>query len=149
MVVIVAETVSLGILSLPFAISTMGLGPGLILLIVIAAISWVSGHIVWRFVMRFPHVHSYADALALMFGPTGRWIGEIMQTLLLVFLMAAHIVVSSKSFDTLTAKAICSIFFKVIAAVVCWVFTIPRELKKTSYVSIACESFQASDNAQR
>lgn len=82
----IAETVSLGILSLPAAVSRIGLVPGAILTVSFGVLTTYTGYLVHKFKMRYPDVHSFADAAGLIFGRWGRYIAEIMTGIFLIFI---------------------------------------------------------------
>lgn len=69
--------IGLGVLSIPSAFDTLGLIPGIICLIVIAAITTWSDYIVGVFKLQHPEVYSIDDAGGLMFGRIGR---EVLAT---------------------------------------------------------------------
>ncbi|KAI7255819.1 hypothetical protein KC345_g11069 [Hortaea werneckii] len=89
-----AETVSLGILSLPSALATLGYLPGILLILTLGLLSWYTGHIIYALKMQhFASIHSYADIFDILWpGGPGRWFGEVATNLMLVFIVAAHIV---------------------------------------------------------
>ncbi|KAI6886001.1 hypothetical protein KC334_g15717 [Hortaea werneckii] len=98
-----AETVSLGILSLPSALATLGYVPGVLLILTLGLLSWYTGTIIFHLKMRhFDSIHSYADIFALWLGRPGRWSGEVATNLMLVFIVAAHIVTFSVMMNVLT-----------------------------------------------
>src|ERR1700744_2703707 len=66
--VMVAETISLGILSLPRAMADLGIVPGLILLVCLGAMASYSGFVIGQFKIRHPHIHSFACAGEVLFG---------------------------------------------------------------------------------
>lgn len=73
--------IGLGVLSIPSAFDALGLVPGVICLIVIAAtMSW-SGYMVGVFKLNHREVYGIDDATGLMFGPVGREILGIGLTL--------------------------------------------------------------------
>ncbi|KAI7022694.1 hypothetical protein KC366_g12929 [Hortaea werneckii] len=89
-----AETVSLGILSLPSALATLGYIPGILLILTLGLLSWYTGHIIYQLKMQhFTSIHSYADIFDILWpGGPGRWVGEVATNLVLVFIVAAHVV---------------------------------------------------------
>ncbi|KAI6791290.1 hypothetical protein KC361_g7413 [Hortaea werneckii] len=89
-----AETVSLGILSLPSALATLGYIPGILLLLNLGLLSWYTGTIIYEIkIQHFSSIHSYADIFALWLGRrAGRGFGEVVTNLMLVFIVAAHVV---------------------------------------------------------
>jgi amino acid permease len=54
----VAETISLGVLSLPAALSVLGIIPGLILIVFLGILASYTGYVIGQFKIRYPHVHS-------------------------------------------------------------------------------------------
>ncbi|KAJ4523690.1 hypothetical protein HRR83_000337 [Exophiala dermatitidis] len=66
--------IGLGVLSIPAVFDVLGLIPGVICLLVIAAITTWSDYMVGMFKLRHRDVYSIDDAGALMFGKTGRYI---------------------------------------------------------------------------
>ncbi|KAI7457208.1 hypothetical protein KC351_g18770, partial [Hortaea werneckii] len=65
--VMIAETVSLGILSLPSALATLGYIPGILLILTLGLLSWYTGHIIYQLKMQhFASMHSYADIFDIL-----------------------------------------------------------------------------------
>jgi hypothetical protein len=142
----VAETISLGILSLPSVLSKVGLIPGIILLLGMGLFATYSGYVMYQFKMEYPWVKSMADAGEVMFKPwgdkakqLGREVGGAAQTIFLIFSMASHILTWTICFDILTDHAVCNVVWGIIGLAVFWMFDLPRTLKKMSYFSIACK----------
>ncbi|EXJ85496.1 hypothetical protein A1O1_05860 [Capronia coronata CBS 617.96] len=135
--VMVAETISLGILSLPRAMATLGIVPGLILLVCLGAMASYSGYVIGQFKIRYPHIHSMGCAGEVLFG---RWGGEILgwgQFLFYVFIMGSHILTFSIMMNAITEHGACTIIWMVVGTILSLVFTLPRTLKNLSYYSVA------------
>lgn len=163
--VMVAETISLGILSLPQAMSTVGVIPGLILLLGLGAFASYSGVVIGQFKLRHPHIHSMECAGRVLFG---QWGGRIIgwgqvswncwcqqlwvlfsyhlasadtlacdQYLFYIFVMGSHILTFAICMNRLTGRSTCTIAWMVIGMVVSLLCTLPRTLKHLSYYSIA------------
>lgn len=135
--VMVAETISLGILSLPQAMATLGIVPGLILLICLGAMASYSGFVIGQFKLRYPHIHSMGCAGEVLFG---RWGGEILgwgQFLFYVFIMGSHILTFSIMLNAITDHGRCTIVWMVVGTILSLGFTLPRTLKNLSYYSVA------------
>jgi len=133
---LVAETISLGILSLPAVVATVGFVPGMILIVSLGFITTYTGYVIGQFKHAFPHVHSYADAGELMFGRFGKEFAEVCQMLVFLFIMGAHILTFSVMMNVLTGHATCSLVFGAAGAIISFVLTIPRTMKNMSYISI-------------
>ena len=153
----VAENISLGILSLPSAVATLGMAPfvhpfptrhvhilthlfrAAILIVFLAGLSWYTGYVIGQFKIRYPHVHSMGDAGEILLGSFGRELFGIGQLLLLIFLMASHILTFTILMNTLTDHSTCTIVFGVVGLVVCCIGALPRTMAKVYWMSIACE----------
>lgn len=70
--IMIAESISIGILSLPSVLATIGLVPGVILIVGLGIIATYTGYVYGQFKEAYPHVHNMADAGEVMFGSVGR-----------------------------------------------------------------------------
>ncbi|TGO33331.1 hypothetical protein BHYA_0252g00120 [Botrytis hyacinthi] len=91
--IMIAETISLGILALPSVLTTVGLIPGLLLIISMGTLAWYSGFLIHRFRTAYPSIISWADACSILLAPlgmpnVGREMAGMAQILFLLFLMA-------------------------------------------------------------
>ncbi|KZF21491.1 amino acid transporter [Xylona heveae TC161] len=140
--IMIAETISLGILSLPSVLATIGMVPGVILIVGLGILATYTGLLIGQFKIRYPGVHSMADAGEVLFQPLGmgRFGKELFgaaQTLYLIFSMASHLLTWTICLNTITNSATCTIVWSVVGLVVFWLFDLPRTLKKMSWLSIA------------
>ena len=142
----IAETISLGILSLPSVLAAIGLVGGLILVIGLGIIATYTGYVIGQFKLAYPHIHNMADAGEVLFTPLGPRAASIgreffgaAQIIFLIMIMGSHILTWIIAFNTITGHVTCSIVWGVVGLVVLFLFTLPRTLKKVSYFSIACE----------
>lgn len=132
----IAETIALGILALPSVLAAIGIVPALILLIGLGIIAIYTGYTLGQFKLRYPHVHNMADAGEILFGPIGRELLGAAQVIFFVFVLGAHILTASIMFNTLTGHATCTIVWSVIAMLICLVLTLPRTLHKVSFLCV-------------
>ncbi|KAJ5453935.1 uncharacterized protein N7458_004891 [Penicillium daleae] len=140
--IMIAETISLGILSLPSAVATLGLVPAVILIVGLGLLATYTGYVIGQFKLRYPHVHSMADAGEVLFGRVGlaRFGREFLgtaQLLFLVFIMGSHLLTFTVMMNTLTNHGTCSIVFGVVGLVISFIFALPRTLRKVSWFSFA------------
>ncbi|KAJ5819986.1 hypothetical protein N7474_005577 [Penicillium riverlandense] len=140
--IMIAETVSLGILSLPSAVATLGLVPAVIIIVGLGILATYTGYVIGQFKLRYPEVHSMGDAGAVLFGRFGmaRFGKELLgtaQLLFLIFIMGSHLLTFTVMMNTLTEHATCSIVFGVVGLVVSFVCALPRTLRKVSWFSFA------------
>lgn len=106
--ILFAETVSLGILSLPSVIATVGIAPGIALIVVMAILSGYSGLIFGEFCMQYPEIESFGDVGDVV----GRAVGgpavgvafrEFLgwgQTVFQIFVMGSHLLTWTISMNT-------------------------------------------------
>ncbi|KAJ5555831.1 hypothetical protein N7535_008262 [Penicillium sp. DV-2018c] len=140
--IMIAETISLGILSLPSAVAVLGLVPAVILIVGLGAVATYTGYVIGQFKLRYPHVHSMGDAGEVLFTPLGipRFGRELLgtaQLLFLIFIMASHILTFTVMMNTVTDHATCSIVFGIVGLVVSFILALPRTLRKVSWFSFA------------
>jgi len=136
----VAETISLGILSLPAAVAGLGLAPAIIILISLGLIASYTGYVIGQLKWRYPHISSMADAGEVLMGKFGKEILFGGQILYLVFLMASHLLTFSVAMNTITVHGTCSIVFGIVGLVLSLGLSLPRTLKNMSWLSLACGS---------
>lgn len=144
----VAETISLGILSLPAAIAGLGLVPGLIILIGLGLLATYTGLVIGQFKLRHPHISSMADAGEVLMGPFGRELFGTGQLLFLIFLMASHILTFTVALNTITGYGTCSIVFGVVGLILSLILALPRTLEKMSWLSLVCKPDLGSLSSQ-
>lgn len=134
----ITETISLGALSLPAALSVLGIIPGLTLIVFLGILASYTGYVIGQFKIRYPHVRSMADAGEILFGAIGREVLGFGQLFFTVFIMAAHILSFSIMMNAITSHDTCTIVFSSMAGMlVSLIFTLPRTLGNLSYYCIA------------
>ncbi|KAL1859580.1 hypothetical protein Daus18300_009581 [Diaporthe australafricana] len=144
-IVLFAETVSLGILSLPAVIANVGLAPGIALIVFMAILSGYSGLVFGEFCMLYPDVQSFGgvgDIIGRSVGgpAMGVFFSEFLgwgQTIFQIFVMGSHLLTWTIAMNTLTNSSQCTVMWAGVGLVVFWVFNIPRNLNIASYLSIA------------
>lgn len=135
----VAETISMGILSLPAAFANLGLVPGIIILVGLGIIATYTGYVIGQFKCRYPQISSVADAGEILLGPFGRELFFIGHMLYNVFIMASHILTFTVAFNTITEHGTCSLAFGIVGLVLSFILSVPRTLSKMTWLSLACK----------
>ncbi|KAJ9199518.1 hypothetical protein DTO271D3_138 [Paecilomyces variotii] len=135
-IIMVAETISLGILSLPAAVASLGLVPAIILIVGLGLLATYTGYVIGQFKLRYPHVHSMADAGEIMLGRFGRELLGNAQLLFLIFIMGSHLLTFTVMMNTVTEHGTCSIVFGIVGMIVSFVCALPRTMKNVSWMSI-------------
>ncbi|TVY48277.1 N amino acid transport system protein [Lachnellula occidentalis] len=123
-----SEYICLAIMSFPYSYSVLGLVPGLILTVVIAAFVLYTSLVVWEFCLRHPEVRDVCDIGQMLFwGKTWAWYATAVMFLLNnTFIQGLHVLVFAKYLNTITNHSQCTIVFAVIAALICWLCSLPR-----------------------
>ncbi|EMD00264.1 hypothetical protein BAUCODRAFT_64323 [Baudoinia panamericana UAMH 10762] len=135
--VMIAETISLGILSLPSVLASIGLVPGLILIVSLGLIATYTGYTMYQFKLVYPGVHNMADVGEVLMGPIGREVLGAAQVIFLIFTMGSHVLTFTIAMNAITGHATCTIVWGIIGLVILCICSLPRTLKKVSYMSIA------------
>ncbi|KAB8070416.1 transmembrane amino acid transporter protein-domain-containing protein [Aspergillus leporis] len=135
LLVMVAESISLGVLSLPAAVATLGLLPAVLLIVVVGIISTYAGYVLGQFKWRYPHVSNMADVGEVLLGPFGRELLSVAQTLFLIFLMGSHLLTFTVALNNISRHATCSIVFSIVGLVVSFICSLPRTLENISFLS--------------
>ncbi|CAG8023945.1 unnamed protein product [Penicillium salamii] len=133
--IMIAETISLGILSLPKALATLGLVPGIFAIIVIGIISTYTGYTIGQFKCRHVQVHSMADAGDILMGRFGRATLDAAQIVFFMLVMGSHILTFSIMMNVLTEHSSCTIVFSTLGLLVSLILTLPRRLERLSHLS--------------
>ncbi|KAL8681675.1 MAG: hypothetical protein Q9186_002192 [Xanthomendoza sp. 1 TL-2023] len=132
----IAETVSLGVLSLPSVLAETGVVSGVILILGLGAIATYTGYVIGQFKLAYPSVHNMADAGEVMLGPIGREVFGAAQMLFIMFNMGSHILTFSIMMNTISEHATCSIVFGFVGLVVSLICTLPRTLHQISHMAV-------------
>ncbi|KAJ5242055.1 uncharacterized protein N7469_000382 [Penicillium citrinum] len=135
----IAESVSLGVLSLPATLASLGLAPAIILIIGLGLLATYTGYVIAQFHQRYPHIQNLADAGEVLFGAFGRELFGIGQLLFSIFIMGSHILTFSVMMNTVTEHGTCTMVFTTVGFVICMVCSLPRTMKNMTYIS--CASF--------
>ncbi|KAJ6150337.1 Amino acid transporter transmembrane [Penicillium samsonianum] len=135
----IAESVSLGVLSLPKTLAQLGLAPALILIIGLGILATYTGYTIHQFRARYPHIQNLADAGEVLFGAFGRELFGLGQLLFSIFIMGSHILTFSVMMNTVTEHGTCTMVFTAVGFLICFVCSLPRTMKNMTYIS--CMSF--------
>lgn len=133
----ICESVSLGVLSLPSAVSTLGMVPGVILIVGLGLLATYTGYNIGLMRERYPHIQNLADAGEILMGSFGREIFGLGQFLFCIFVMGSHILTFRVMMNTITEHGTCSIVFSLIGMLISLVLSIPRTMKGMTWISFA------------
>ncbi|GAA5852864.1 hypothetical protein JCM8547_004713 [Rhodosporidiobolus lusitaniae] len=127
--------IGLGVLSIPSVFHTLGLVPGLLILLFVAGLTtytdwYISGP--WK--RKHPQCYSVSDAGYIMWGPIGREICGAGYWLFLVFVVGAALVGLSTALNAISLHATCTAVFVVVAAVATYPFASLRTLGSVRWI---------------
>lgn len=124
--IFINNEVGIGILSLPTALSHLGLIPGLIAIIGLGLLSTYTAYVLVQFWRRYPHCDSVVDVFKVI---GGRKLGGFVAfcfILNLCLTCASANLTMSIAFNTLSNNAICTVGWIAIPLILCWLLCIPR-----------------------
>ncbi|MCJ1406978.1 hypothetical protein MMC19_001048 [Ptychographa xylographoides] len=138
-----AEYICLAIMSFPYSYSVLGLVPGLILTVVVAALVLYTSLIVWEFCLRHPEVRDVCDLGQMLFyNWTWVWYATaVMFILNNTFIQGLHVLTGAKYLNTMTNHSVCTIGFSAIMTVISWICSLPRTFDTLSKLATASAFF--------
>ncbi|KAJ7063542.1 transmembrane amino acid transporter protein-domain-containing protein [Mycena amicta] len=129
-----SEYICLAILSFPWSYSVLGLVPGVLVTLGVAASVQYTSLIVWKFCLKHPEVRDVCDIGRIIFGGS-QWAYNFTAVMFILnntFIQALHCLVGAKLLNTLSGSALCTVGFSAIAAILCFIVTLPRTLSQLS-----------------
>jgi amino acid permease len=135
-VLMIAEIVSNGMLSLPSSLAIVGIVPGVLVIAFLGIFATFTSWILIQFKLRHPEVHSMGDAGFIMFGPIGR---EILGAGTVIFAVCAtggQLLAGQIALAELSNNKLCLMLYTGIFAIPTLIFSLPRTLDKLSWLSI-------------
>lgn len=129
-----SEYIVLAIMSFPWSYSVLGLVPGLILTVFVAATVLYTGLIIAEFCEKFPHLQNICDIGQYLFGGY-RWAWYATAVCFLlnnILIQGLHVLVGAKYLNTITNHSICTVGFSGIVAGISLVFSLPRTFSSLS-----------------
>ncbi|KAF7305136.1 Protein kinase domain-containing protein [Mycena kentingensis (nom. inval.)] len=129
-----SEYICLAILSFPWSYSVLGLVPGVLVTIGVAASVQYTSLLVWKFCLKHPEVRDVCDIGRIIWGGSqwGYNFTAVMFILNNTFIQGLHCLVGAKLLNTLSNSALCTIAFSAVSAILCFIITLPRTLNQLS-----------------
>lgn len=129
LLILITNAVGLGVLSLPHALHTLGLIPGLITIVGMGVLTGYTAYTFLQFYRSYPHIVNVADIGRLI---GGKWLEVLIGTLLVAMLClcgASCILTLSIGLNFITSHGMCTIGFIGLATLVSWALCVPRSMK--------------------
>ncbi|KAK4066721.1 Neutral amino acid permeasde [Trichoderma simmonsii] len=142
-----SEYICLAIMSFPWSYSVLGLVPGLILTVVVAALVLYTSLVLWEFCLRHPEVRDVCDIGQMLFWGKewAWWLTAIMFVLNNTFIQALHVLVGAEYLNTMTASdkvgGCRTVEFGVVVTVICLIASLPRTFSMMSKLGTASAIF--------
>lgn len=142
-----SEYICLAIMSFPWSYRYLGLIPGLILTIVVAALVLYTSLIMWKFCLRHPEIRDVCDlGQTLFWGKKWAWWGTaIMFVLNNTFIQGLHVLVGAKYINTMTESDTIggcrTVEFSILVTFICWIGSLPRTFEMMSKLGTASAAF--------
>ncbi|GAB5589806.1 hypothetical protein Unana1_04706 [Umbelopsis nana] len=130
----IAETVSNGTTALPSVLGTIGLVPGVLLIVGLGIFALYTGILLGKFKLRHAQVHNMGDAGNVLFGRIGR---EIFTFGSITFALASTSgqLLSGQIALNVLDSSVCQLVWLVVFAVATFLCALPRTLEKMSWLS--------------
>lgn len=135
-VLMIAEIVSNGMLSLPSSLAVVGLVPGVVVIVFLGVFGLFTAWILIKFKLRHPEVHNMGDAGYILFGPLGREVLSFGTIVFAVFATGGQLLAGQIALGTLSSNKLCLMLYTGIFAIPTLICALPRTLDRLSWLSI-------------
>ncbi|KAM6504680.1 hypothetical protein FSOLCH5_015182 [Fusarium solani] len=129
--------IGLGVLSIPVAFDVLGMIPGVICMMVIAALSTWGSYVIGEFKLNHREIYGIDDAAGIMFGRVDREIVGFCFILFLIFGAGSGMLSVSISFNAVSTHGTCTAVFVAVAAIIVLCFASLRTLDRISFLAWA------------
>ncbi|KAG7902770.1 hypothetical protein KL907_003903 [Ogataea polymorpha] len=131
-----SEYVCLAVMSFPWSFSVLGVVPGILCTVFVSLCVLYTSLTLWRFCLKHPQVQDICDiGQHLLWGQRWAWwFTAVCFILNNTFIQGLHVLTGAKYLNTITNHAVCTVDFCVVAAVICFVFSLPRTFSGLSFM---------------
>ncbi|RSM08407.1 hypothetical protein CEP52_004660 [Fusarium oligoseptatum] len=109
--------IGLGVLSIPSAFDALGIIPGIICLLTVAALTSWSDYVIGMFKLRHREIWGIDDAAGLMFGKVGQEFLGVAFVLYTIFVAASGILGISISLNAMSTHGACTAVFVAVSSI--------------------------------
>ncbi|CAD0105777.1 unnamed protein product [Aureobasidium uvarum] len=121
--------IGLGVLSIPAVFNSLGMIPGIICLLVIAAITTWSDYMVGAFKLNHPEVYGIDDVGRLLFGKIGRGVMGV------AYVLWSGMLSISIALNALSTHGACTAVFVAVAAIIGFIFCSIQTLGRITWLA--------------
>lgn len=136
-VLMIAEIVSNGMLSLPSSLAVVGMAPGIILIIFLGVFATYTSWLLVKFKLRHPEVHNMGDAGLILFGPIGREVLSFGTCIFAIFATGGQLLAGQIALAALSDNKLCLMLYTGIFALATLVLSIPRTFDGLGWISVS------------
>lgn len=134
-VLMIKTQIGLGVLSIPAVLDTLGMGPGLVVLVVIGCITTWSNYEIGVFKKNHPSVYGIDDVGQKLLGRFGREVMAIVFVLFWIFVAGAGMLGISISLNAVSFHGTCTAVFVAVAALIGFLFGSIQTLHEVSWLA--------------
>ena len=134
----ITNQVGIGILSLPAALQTLGLVPGIICIIGMGILVTYTAYVLLQFFRKYPTVLNCVDCFRIIGGAPLAIIVGIAFVLNLILTCASAVLTMSIALNSMSEHALCTVLFILIPTLVSWILCFPRKMKFMADFGILC-----------
>ncbi|KAK7058779.1 hypothetical protein VNI00_001403 [Paramarasmius palmivorus] len=132
----IAEIVSNGMLSLPSALAVVGIVPAVILIVFLGIFGLYTAKLLIDFKLNHPSVHNMGDAGYILGGPFIRELLAGGTIIFAIFGTGSEILSGQQALSTLSDNALCTVYFVLIFAAATFLLSLPRTLGNLSWLGL-------------
>ncbi|WAO95003.1 Aa-trans domain-containing protein [Fusarium falciforme] len=127
--------IGLGVLSIPSAFDALGIIPGIICLLTVAALTSWSDYVIGMFKLRHREIWGIDDAAGLMFGKVGQEFLGVAFVLYTIFVAASGILGISISLNAMSTHGACTAVFVAVSSIAVFACSSIRTLANISWLA--------------
>ncbi|KAI7185699.1 transmembrane amino acid transporter [Hortaea werneckii] len=135
-ILMIAEIVSNGMLSLPSSLAVVGIVPGLIIIVFLGVFATYTSWLLVKFKMNHPEVHNMGDAGYILFGAVGREVLAFGTIVFAVFATGGQLLAGQIALASLSDGKLCLMLYTGIFAIPTLICSFPRTLDGLSWLSV-------------
>lgn len=135
-ILMIAEIVSNGMLSLPSSLAAVGMVPGLIIIIFLGIFATYTSWLLVEFKLRHPQVHNMGDAGYILFGAVGREVMSFGTCCFAIFACGGQLLAGQIALASLSDSKLCLMLYTGIFAIPTLFLSVPRTFHGLSWISI-------------
>ncbi|KAG1755078.1 transmembrane amino acid transporter protein-domain-containing protein [Suillus paluster] len=133
----IAEIVSNGMLSLPSALAVVGIVPAVILIVFLGIFGLYTAKLLIDFKLNHSNVHTMgSDAGYIMFGPVARELLAFGTVAFAICGSGSELLSSQQALSTLSNQGICSMYLVIITGAVAFMISLPRTLGRLAWMGL-------------